>query len=113
MKELELPAQDPLPVEAKQHLSKKVGRPIRIPIGAKLFGYNITTGECDEVRKELTKQSIEKRVMNGVTHMEDLKFLHHKVTYSSEIIYVIAINQANAIRKGEKTKKRLLMSRSQ
>lgn len=103
MKELELPHQEPLPIEARQHTQKKQTS-IRIKQGCKLFAYNPVNGECTEVRKEITAKVTE--VKNDMK----AEMFHHKVTTSTAVIYVMAINKANAIRKAKRTVE--LMSRS-
>lgn len=103
MNELKSIPQDAKEVVAKQHLQKKTSS-ARIPTGCKVFAVNRRTGECKEVRIDMS--TVSKNEAKGDILVTP-STMHHKVTQSSDIFYAFAINEQNAIRKWNRVKHRL------
>lgn len=83
-------------IKAEQRQEYKLVGTINLPRGMKLYSYNIEKDTLDEVKRTAIETADFESVVN---HSKDISINKTKAMYDSKLVYIIAINQKNALRK--------------
>lgn len=83
-------------IQAEQRQEYKLVGTINVPRGMKLYSYNIEKDSLTEVKRTAIDTA---NFEDAVKHSKDISAKKTKAMYDDKAVYIIAINQKNAIRK--------------